>query len=98
MFDINVYTFALIFIFLCTIFENERGVLKLNYISKRFIKWRLDENLRRRLETTDVAALFDCFVAEDMPMVYKKLDEGKLEVLLMTNQSLVGIKELNKNN
>lgn len=48
----------------------------------RLIRYRLDENLRRRLKTTDVAALFDLFVAGDMPMVYGKLDNGVLESIL----------------
>ncbi len=48
----------------------------------KFIKWRLDENLRRRLEATDVAALFDRFTAGDMPVVYEKLDEKILKKLM----------------
>ncbi|MCM1321744.1 MAG: CatB-related O-acetyltransferase [Bacteroides sp.] len=48
----------------------------------KFIKWRLDENLRRRLESTNVAALFDHFAAEDMPLVYRKLNEESLDKLL----------------
>lgn len=48
----------------------------------KFIKWRLEENLRKKLEKIDVAALFDTFTKDDMPAVYSKLDEEKLEMLL----------------
>ena len=48
----------------------------------KFIKYRLDENLRKKLEKTDVAALFDKFTKEDMPVVYEKLDEKMLSGFL----------------
>ncbi|MDE6350288.1 MAG: antibiotic acetyltransferase, partial [Treponemataceae bacterium] len=48
----------------------------------KFIKWRLDENLRKKLKKIDVAALVDTFTKDDMPAVYSKLDEEKLEALL----------------
>lgn len=48
----------------------------------KFIKWRLDENLRKKLEQVDVVALFDKFTKEDMPTVYEKLDEERLEKIL----------------
>lgn len=48
----------------------------------KFIKWRLDENLRKKLEKIDVAALFDTFTKDDMPAVYSKLDEEKLRMFL----------------
>ena len=48
----------------------------------KFIKYRLDENLRKKLEKIDVAALFDKFTKEDMPVVYEKLDEEILNKIL----------------
>ena len=48
----------------------------------KFIKYRLDENLRKKLEKIDVAALFDKFTKEDMPVVYGKLDEEMLSEFL----------------
>lgn len=48
----------------------------------KFIKYRLDENLRKKLEKTDVAALFDKFTKEDMLAVYEKLDEERLDAFL----------------
>lgn len=48
----------------------------------KFIKYRLDESLRKRLEKIDVAALFDKFTKEDMPAVYEKLDEERLAEFL----------------
>lgn len=47
-----------------------------------FIKYRFEENLRRRLEATDIAALFDLFTEEDIEIVYSKLDEEHLDKLL----------------
>lgn len=38
---LNVYTFALAFIFLCVFFESDRSVLKLNYISNKIIFFML---------------------------------------------------------
>jgi|GEM_PF-3912224 len=38
---LNVYTFALIFIFLCTVFESERSALKLSYISNKIVFFML---------------------------------------------------------
>lgn len=48
----------------------------------KFIKYRLDEKLRTKLEKIDVAALFDKFTKEDMPAVYEKLTEEKLDEFL----------------
>lgn len=48
----------------------------------KFIKYRLDESLRKKLEKTDVAALFDKFTKEDMPAVYGKLTEEMLNEFL----------------
>lgn len=48
----------------------------------KLIKYRLDENLRKKLERIDVAALFDKFTKEDMPAVYEKLDEERLNKIL----------------
>lgn len=38
---LKVYTFALIFIFLCTVFESERSALKLSYISNKIVFFML---------------------------------------------------------
>lgn len=48
----------------------------------KFIKYRLDESLRKKLEKIDVAALFDKFTKEDMLGVYEKLDEEMLNEFL----------------
>lgn len=48
----------------------------------KFIKYRLDETLRKKLEKIDVAALFDKFTKEDIPAVYEKLDEKMLDEFL----------------
>lgn len=48
----------------------------------KFIKYRLGESLRKKLEKIDVAALFDKFTKEDMPVVYEKLDEEMLNEFL----------------
>lgn len=48
----------------------------------KFIKWRLDENLRKKLEKIDVAELFDKFTEKDMDIVYSKLDDSILESIL----------------
>lgn len=48
----------------------------------KLIRYRFDENLRAKLEKTDVASLFDKFKKEDMPLVYSKLDDGVLEKIL----------------
>ncbi|MEE0887268.1 MAG: CatB-related O-acetyltransferase [Treponema sp.] len=52
----------------------------------KLIKYRLNENLRKKLEEIDVAALFDKFTKEDMPVVYEKLDENTLVQLLKVNK------------
>lgn len=48
----------------------------------KLIRYRFDENLRAKLEKTDVASLFDNFKKEDMPLVYSKLDDDVLEKIL----------------
>lgn len=48
----------------------------------KFIKYRLDESLRKKLEKINVAALFDKFTKEDIPVVYEKLDEKILDEFL----------------
>ena len=48
----------------------------------KFIKYRLDESLRKKLEKIDVAALFDKFTKEDMTAVYEKLNEEMLNEFL----------------
>ncbi|WP_303921755.1 CatB-related O-acetyltransferase [Treponema berlinense] len=45
----------------------------------RLIRYRFDENLRKEIEQTDVASLFDSFKKEDMAVVYSKLDDKVLE-------------------
>lgn len=48
----------------------------------KLIRYRFDENLRAKLEKTDVSSLFDRFKKEDMPLVYSKLDDEVLEKIL----------------
>ena len=48
----------------------------------KFIKWRLEENLRKKLEKIDVAALFDTFTKDDLPFVYSRLDEENLKKIM----------------
>ena len=48
----------------------------------KFIKYRLDEKLRKKLEKIDVVALFDKFTKEDMPVVYENLNEKMLDEFL----------------
>lgn len=47
-----------------------------------FIKWRLEEKLRKKLEKIDVAALFDTFTKDDIPFVYGRLDEENLKKIM----------------
>ena len=50
-----------------------------------FIKWRFDEECRKRLSGIDIVKLFDSFTKKDMPLVYENLTE---EVLMkMLNRS-----------
>lgn len=48
----------------------------------RLIKWRFGESLRQRLCEIDVAALFDSFKKDDMPLVYADLTEDLLNEIL----------------
>lgn len=48
----------------------------------KLIRYRFSEELCRQLLRIDVAALFDRFSAEDLPLVYSKLDENILNTLL----------------
>lgn len=48
----------------------------------RLIKWRFDETLRRRLCGTNIAALFDSFKKDDIPLVYADLTEDVLNEIL----------------
>ena len=50
--------------------------------SARLIKCRCGESLRRRLCGTDVAALFDSFKKDGMPLVYADLTEDVLNKIL----------------
>lgn len=52
----------------------------------KLIRYRFDENLRTKLEKTDVASLFDSFKKENMPLVYSKLDENVLGELLKKHE------------
>ena len=47
-----------------------------------FIKWRFDEECRKRLLGIDVVKLFDSFTKEDMPLVYEDLTEEVLMKIL----------------
>lgn len=48
----------------------------------KFIKWRLEENLRKKLGKIDVAALFDTFMKDDLPFIYSRLDEESLKKIM----------------
>ncbi len=48
----------------------------------KFIKWRLEENLRKKLEKIDVAALFDTITKDDLAFVYSRLDEDNLKKIM----------------
>lgn len=48
----------------------------------KLIRYRFDENLRAKLEKTDVASLFDRFKKEDMQLVYSKLDDEVIKKIL----------------
>ena len=47
-----------------------------------FIKWRFDEECRKRLSEIDIVKLFDSFTKEDMPLVYEDLTEEVLNKIL----------------
>ena len=47
-----------------------------------FIKWRFDEECRKRLCQMDIVKLFDSFTKEDMPLIYEDLTEEVLDKLL----------------
>ena len=48
----------------------------------KFIKWRFDEKLRKKLCETDIVKLFDSFTKDDMPLVYQELSDEVLDKLL----------------
>lgn len=48
----------------------------------RLIRYRLDENLRRKLRKINIVNLFDRFAKEDMDVVYSKIEEDSLDKLL----------------
>lgn len=48
----------------------------------RFIKYRFDENLRKRLLRSDIVKLFDSFKKEDLDLIYTDLTEEVLDKLL----------------
>lgn len=45
----------------------------------RLIRYRFKENLRDKLQKTDVVKLFDSLKKEDIPLIYESLTEEKLE-------------------
>ena len=47
-----------------------------------FIKWRFDEECRKRLRGIDIVKLFDSFTKKDMPLVYENLTEEVLMKIL----------------
>lgn len=48
----------------------------------RFIKWRFDENCRKKLCDTDIVRLFDSFTKNDVPVIYENLTEELLLKIL----------------
>ena len=47
-----------------------------------FIKWRFNEQCRKKLCTMDIIRLFDGFTKADMPLVYENLTEETLSKIL----------------
>ncbi len=47
-----------------------------------FLKWRLDESLRKKLSEIDIVKLFDSFVKDDTKYLYEDLNEIILNKLL----------------
>lgn len=62
----------------------------------RLIRYRFDENLRKEMEQTDIASLFDRFKKEDMPLVYSRLDYDVLEKILNYRRNDYDSKNANK--
>lgn len=48
----------------------------------RLIRYRLDENLRRKLQKINIVNLFDTFEKDDLENIYSKLSEEKLDLML----------------
>lgn len=48
----------------------------------RFIKWRFDENCRKKLCNMDIVRLFENFSKDDISLIYEKLTEDVLNILL----------------
>ena len=48
----------------------------------KFIEWRFEEKLRKRLCEIDICKLFDSFKKEDMPLIYEHLTEQNLNIIL----------------
>lgn len=47
-----------------------------------FIKWRFDENCRKKLQELDIVRLFDKFKKEDISLIYSDLTQEKLKLIL----------------
>ncbi len=52
----------------------------------RFIKWRFNDDLRKRLCEIDIVGLFDRFSRNDIPLIYEDLTEDILNKLLEKNK------------
>lgn len=48
----------------------------------RLIRYRLDENLRRKLQKINIVNLFDTFEKDDLENIYGELSEEKLDLML----------------
>lgn len=48
----------------------------------KVIKYRFDEEIRKKLLGIDIVKLFDGFVKDDISFIYQNLDENKLDIVL----------------
>ena len=48
----------------------------------KVIKYRFDEEIRKKMLGIDIVRLFDGFVKDDISFIYQKLDENKLDIVL----------------
>ncbi|AEE16254.1 CatB-related O-acetyltransferase [Treponema brennaborense] len=55
----------------------------------KLIRYRFNENLRKKLEQTDISALFDKFTVTDIPLIYEKLDEIVLDKILNKSSDFI---------
>lgn len=51
-------------------------------IPAKHIKYRFDENIRKKLTSINICKLFDCFQKEDIDLIYSKLDYEVLNKIL----------------